>query len=693
VPLLDSDKLLAGIVRKRLRPPRRLSVDEWADEYRIVLDPSPRPGRWRTDDVPYTREPMRDFTDPEVTRIVMCWAPQVAKTEVLTNCILYTIDRDPYPMMLVMDSRETVRDHMKLRVEPTMQAMPIMRQHMLSGRDKNTVQLVQYDTCTLASIGANSKGRLSSKPIGRLFLDERDKYPTSLAGRGGSEAGAADLAYKRLGAFGDQGKAMEASSPSHESIGIWPEYMKSDQARYFVPCPHCSHYQFLRFKGIRWEGGDGSDLDDTSLAELITSAGRSAWYACEKCDERIEHHHKPLMLRRGVWLRLGQEIKPTPGGELFGEQAIVGDAPDTNVRGYQLSRIYAPWTSFGAVAAAFISKRGDIDQDFVNGWLGEPWRDPGTRGDEGRILERAKTYNAAVSGDGGKPDEVYRKGEAPHAAQALLGACDVQRDGVYYLLVGLGAGEAVYAVDWGFLECPEIPAAEQELADISQQWGMVIERMWRAVPKAGTGEAMRVHTWAIDSGYRTGEVYRFCAHMGPWVIPTKGQEQQTQPLAWTPIAVDGALSGAKSMDRAVRAGLTVDLMSMNVNHWKDQLYASLGRNPPQVGAWRFPLDVESQSSGGWDLLRQLTAEERRLVKVGRRERMAWMLRPGRKDNHYFDCAVGVTALGRHLGMEDIGTPGRVVADNPSRPAAPGSMAMPMKAARIGLPRASPARVR
>lgn len=52
-------------------PPENLTVDEWADKYRILPATSAEAGPWRTNRTPYLREPMRAFTDPKVSRIVM----------------------------------------------------------------------------------------------------------------------------------------------------------------------------------------------------------------------------------------------------------------------------------------------------------------------------------------------------------------------------------------------------------------------------------------------------------------------------------------------------------------------------------------------------------------------------------------------------------------------------------------------
>lgn len=47
-----------------------------------------------------------------------------------------------------------------------------------------------------------------------------------------------------------------ASPPTIKGLSrIEREFEASDQRRYFAPCPHCGHMQWLRFERLRWEKG------------------------------------------------------------------------------------------------------------------------------------------------------------------------------------------------------------------------------------------------------------------------------------------------------------------------------------------------------------------------------------------------------------------------------------------------------
>ena len=59
----------------------------------------------------------------------------------------------------------------------------------------------------------------------------------------------------------------------------------SDQKRYFLPCSHCGHMQYLK-----WEIFQCFDDDPSTTA-----------YKCESCSEMIPHSKKRWMIERGEW--------------------------------------------------------------------------------------------------------------------------------------------------------------------------------------------------------------------------------------------------------------------------------------------------------------------------------------------------------------------------------------------------------
>ena len=103
---VDLRRLSRSIWESSLRPPRRRTVSQCADECRWL---SPEynerarfgPIRWLTDTVPYLREIMDSLGDPEIREVTFVKASQVAGTEGGQNWLLWTILDSPAPTLIV----------------------------------------------------------------------------------------------------------------------------------------------------------------------------------------------------------------------------------------------------------------------------------------------------------------------------------------------------------------------------------------------------------------------------------------------------------------------------------------------------------------------------------------------------------------------------------------------------------------
>lgn len=61
-----------------LKPPRKLTVSEWADEYRILSrEASAEPGKYKTSRTPYLKEIMDCVTNHKVESVVFMKSAQV----------------------------------------------------------------------------------------------------------------------------------------------------------------------------------------------------------------------------------------------------------------------------------------------------------------------------------------------------------------------------------------------------------------------------------------------------------------------------------------------------------------------------------------------------------------------------------------------------------------------------------------
>lgn len=170
------------------RPPRSISVSEWADENRVLVSESSSiTGRWRTDKAPYQKEIMDAFTQTGVHEIVIMSSSQVGKSEIELNMMGRAIDIDPGPILYIQPTDKVAEDYSKRRIAPMIQACEALRKKVYKskGRDSNnTITTKTFPGGSLAMIGANSPSDLASKPVRYIFMDEIDRFPASAGTEG-----------------------------------------------------------------------------------------------------------------------------------------------------------------------------------------------------------------------------------------------------------------------------------------------------------------------------------------------------------------------------------------------------------------------------------------------------------------------------------------------------------------------------
>ena len=459
-----------------LRPEEPLTVSEWADKHRrLSSKASAEPGPWRTNRTPYLREPMDclSSTSP-VQRVVMMFAAQTGKTEAGANWLGYVIDHAPGPMLLVQPTVEMAKRLSKQRLESLITETPVLAEKIAPSRSRdsgNTMFAKDFPGGMMLLTGSNSATGLRSTPCRYIFCDEIDAFPSDVDGEGDPVS----LAEKRATTFARR-KILLTSTPTVKDFSrIEAEYERSDQRRFYVPCPCCSVMQWLKWPQLKWENNDP-----------VTAA-----YECEVCHERFAEIHKPAMLRKGEW----RATAPSNG----------------KTAGFQLSGLYSPlgWLSWADMVDDFLRAKADAPmlKSFVNTRLAETWEeDFASKVSAEGLLDRCEHYEAAMVPEGGL---------------ALTVGVDVQDNRLAISVWAWGREEEGWLLD------------HQEIyGDPSRQelWKQLDEVVLREWPHA-VGPAMRPDVVAIDSGgHFTAEVYQYArerARQG--VVAIKGQSQRGKP--------------------------------------------------------------------------------------------------------------------------------------------------------------------
>ena len=501
-----------------LRPEQPLTVSEWADKHRrLSSKASAEPGPWRTGRTPYLREPMDCLSSSSpVQRVVMMFAAQTGKTEAGSNWLGYVIDHAPGPMLCVQPTVEMAKRLSKQRLESMITDTPCLAAKIAPSRARdsgNTMFSKDFTGGIMLLTGANSSTGLRSAPCRYLFADEVDAYPSDVDGEGDPVA----LAERRTTTFARR-KILLTSTPTVKDFSrIEAEYLRSDQRRFYVPCPSCGGMQWLQWPRLKWDAKRPADVR----------------YQCEHCSERFEENHKPAMLAAGEW----RATAPSDG----------------RTAGFQLSGLYSPlgWCSWEQLVDDFLRAKSDAPalKAFVNTRLAETWEED---------------YAAAVSADGLMTKRLaYESGTCPDGVVLLTCGVDVQDNRLAVSVWGWGEGET------GWLIWHQELMGDPTQTEVWGQLDQVLVTEWATT----AGKALKVSQVAVDSGgHCTHEVYRYVRdRVRQNVVAIKGSSRRNSPAVGKGTKVDVSYQG-----RVLKRGVT--LYQLGTDTIKTTLFGRLRHN-------------------------------------------------------------------------------------------------------------------
>lgn len=537
-----------GRVRSLWMPPPDLTVSQWAERFRVMVKgTTSRPGPWRSE--VYQREIMDALCDPLVTEVVCMKSTQIGWSEMLNNIVGYYIDLDPKPMMFVVPRENDSKDYGRKRIAPMINACPALKEKVREAKARkggNTLQLKEFPGGFLKLTGANSGAGLRSDPVPLVLFDEVDAYPDDVNGEGDP----IEIGTRRTDQYPDF-KILKGSTPGKPKgdSRIEKDWERSDQRRFYVPCPHCGHLQPLWWTDPKtkehrlvWD----VDVD----GQVVKSSVR---YICAKCKKGIQERHKQQMLDGGRW---------------------IAAHPGRPVVGFHINALYSPWKeNWHALAQEWVDAKENREalKAFINLRLGETWEELGETQDKDSLKERLEPYGA----------------EVPDTVACLTMAVDVQDNRLEAVVKGWAPGEesylVAYEVFWGD------PSTDPGV------WEDVEELRTRTWTRAD-GVKMQVAATVVDSGgHHTDAVYDYVLprqNLRTRVFAIKGVEFNSKPV----LAAEGTTKRA-----AVR------LYTIATHQAKDRIFARLKIPQPGPGYMHMPEWTTEE------YLAQLTGEKRIVV--------------------------------------------------------------------------------
>jgi phage terminase large subunit GpA-like protein len=518
---------------KGMKPPRKLSLSEWADQYAVLsAESSAEAGRWHT--IPYQREIMDSFTDPSIEQVWVMKSARVGFTKILNHVCGYHIHQDPCSIMVVQPTVEDAEGYSKEEIAPMIRDTPVLQGVVSEAKAKdggNTILAKSYPGGTISFVGSNSpRGfRRVSKRV--VLFDEIDGYSQGGAGDEGDQI---KLGIRRSEYFWNR-KVGGGSTPLiKDASRIESLFLSGDQRRYFVPCPHCGEKQYLKWANLKWPEGKPDE----------------AFFVCERNGCIMEHSHKREMIEKGEFIATAIPVDP-------------------RIRSYHIwaAYSYSPNATWAQLAKEFLEAKKDAKllQTFVNTVLGETWEEE---------------YSAKLGSEQlSSRSELYPEGKAPKDVLLICAAVDIQDNRFEIQKIGYGVNEEAWVLSY------DVIMGDPSRPEI---WKQLDVNLAKTVPHE-LGFEMKISGAAIDSGGSfTHEVYQYCRERKKYnYIAIKGASQKGKPAICPPTKVDIDYKG-QSMKKG---GLVYVVGTDTV---KDLLYGRLKHNEPGYGFIHFNSELPPQ---------------------------------------------------------------------------------------------------
>ncbi|KQN93861.1 terminase [Sphingomonas sp. Leaf231] len=615
-----------------LRPPPRMTVSEWAADFRKFPEDAPIPGDWSHDTAPELVEIMDALSphDPceEVTVMKCAQSGGSASAE---NWLGFISDLAPGPVLFVQATFQAALDWAAEKFWPMVEATPklnpdrrgTIRAQGLANGDGSTSKKVLFSRSSgyILLAGANSAAGLRQRTVRYAVEDDLDQFPSDLDGQGSPEG----MIDERLKVWRSRGlsKRLKISTPTIEgSSKIAAAYEKGDRRRYYLRCPECTDRFLIEWGDIQW--GDG----DHEHAHLVPPC----------CGVPIDHWRKPEMKRPDGWLSDRIDDKPVPRvltEEAF--QAFRARMQPSRKRGFHLAGEISTFQSWGEMAVGFRDAQGDVSK--LKTWTNLK------RGIAFKVATDTPDYEQLMK----LREQHWGIGQMPIGPLVVTLGGDVQGDGIYVEKVGHGPRKETWQLDARFLPgATDVPG--------EGAWKALDEYSQRGTAFPG-GKVLPIDWECIDAGYHTPAAQAYCAKR-PRRLAVFGRAGWGRPILGRGEAIGyeqqgrrAGRAGSKAEDKAHIVGVSNVKLS-----WYGYLRTTMqafnaaeeGGTAEVAPVGRVHLSRDTPA----DWFEQATAETIEVRMVNGFPDRRWMVMPSRQ-NHYLDCRVYNFAAAEKLMLDTL----------------------------------------
>lgn len=606
------DTLLARVWAE-LAPPPKMSIDAWAEKYRVLSpEESATPGRYSLDYTPALRPILQACSDPDVRKVVVQKSAQIGYTVgVLCNVMAYHVHHKPSVQVVVFPREKSAKDYAAEKFDPMVRATaPLAERISLKSRAAgNSATRKHYPGGLIKLVGSNSPSDVKSTSARIVAIEEPDDASSNVAGAQGD---AIKLAEERAKAYPDHLVLIGGTPTAKGASSIEAEILASDQRKYLVPCPHCGQEHVPA-----WENVVIPEDPSQPTREIYGEARwEQAFYTCPACKAPWTEEERHAAIRRGHF---------------------EATAPATGAVGFLLNELLSTFhgSRVPVLARKYLEAKHKQDEGdnsemiaFWNSTLGMPWEYRGELPEESELEARA---------------EPYAQWTVPEGGLIPLLTVDVQHDRLAATCWVVGRREEMWLAFWGELYGPTVVAFAGAWLDLDQMLEQAVEH--------ASGARLKIAAVAIDSsdGQTSGAVYDFVRKRnrpGRPVYAVKGaSDSEGKVEIWRPPAsttLDPHRSGRKSDKHGVQVQI------VGTARAKDSIlgWAQEGGRVRLTG--NGPLRMHWYQTVRPDFYEQLLSELKIPMRINPRRRQ-WKKRTDRA-NEGLDCTVYAVWLVHALGL-------------------------------------------
>ncbi|WP_290872039.1 terminase gpA endonuclease subunit [Aquabacterium sp.] len=553
----NADAVLAATRRaaRNLVPPPDMLPSQWAESNVKISVGNAIPGPISFANAPYQRGMLDAMKEPGIRRVTYKTGAQLGKTTVQQCGIGYFIAHEPASQIFVQPTQGDVQTFLETKLRPMLEANPNIADKMAKQRGRegvNNSRIISYVGGWLMFSWAGSPKTLRGRSAPKTHADEIDGMDAT------PEGDPVELLDQRAATFGDQALRTESSTPT--TLGesrIETAFDEGDQRRFYVPCPHCSHAQYLRWEQVRWDGRVSTDIKSAEADLNQDHKPETARYACEDCGCLWDDGERIAAIRNAESLGHGwRAAKPFKGHASF-------HAPE----------MLSTFRRLRDIVQSYLNKlvKSDV-QSFQNVSLGEAFEETGEKADPDSLFKRREEYRADV----------------PAGGLWLSAGVDMQQDRLEVEVVAWGVGEESWSIEYRVLWGD--PLAGEVWEDLTA----FLEQTYQHE----SGAQLAISASCLDTGGTAGytqAAYDYAkGKTGRRLFAVKGGGKWGDPVVAAP-----------SRKQSGKTGRKVDLFIVGVDEAKLTVMRRLSQATIGPGYCHFPQDDDHAE----EYFKQLTAEK------------------------------------------------------------------------------------